>query len=216
MAHFTFRVLPRVALLLALILVGTGCARQCRQAKESILQPTQSVAGYLQTQPSGLELANAGCTLMLSQFEKLPEGAATIKRIADQRFSHTESHCVRWERSERYVCEYFEHGSPYGGPYYRHRRCHWEPYSYCVAYDTDLIEEPGYREAVQLARNLDLTYERTQKLCRQAESGDFNGAEFASRDLLQFLKEEVRPSSDRVYALACGSGGSTGNGGWDD
>lgn len=154
--------------------------------------------------------------MILSQFEKLPEGAATIRRIANHRFSHTESRCVRWERSDRYVCDSYEHGYPYGGPYHRYRVCRWEPYTYCAAYDTDLIEEPGYTEAVQLARNLEATFERAQKLCRQAEEGDVNGAEFASRDLLQFLKTDVRPSSDRVYAMACGSGASTGNGGWDD
>jgi hypothetical protein len=191
---------------------GTACGKQCREAKEAILEPTDRVVQYLSTRPTGEELANAGCTLILSEFERLPEGAATIKRIADERFKHTESRCVRWERADRYVCRYS------GGPYYRYRHCRWEPYSYCGAYDTDLIEEPGYREAVELSRNLDLTFERTQKLCRLAETGDSIGAEFASRDLLAFLTSEVRPDSDRVYAMACGSGasGPGSDNGWDD
>jgi|GEM_PF-6447448 len=201
-------ILPTVVL----AFYGSACAKQCREARESILEPTDRVVQYLTTRPSGEELANAGCTLILSEFERLPVGAATIKRIADERFSHTESRCIRWERADRYVCRY------YGGPYSRYRRCRWEPYSYCAAYDTDLIEEPGYREAVELSRNLDLTFERAQKLCRLAETGDLGGAEFASRDLLSFLSSEVRPESDRVYSMACGAGANNpGSGdGWDD
>ncbi len=197
---------------LILALSGAGCGKQCREAKKAILEPTDRVVQYLNTRPSGDELANAGCTLILSEFEKLPEGAATVKRIADERFSHTESRCIRWERADRYVCRY------YGGPHYRYRRCRWEPYSYCAAYDTDFVEEPGYREAVELSRNLDLTFERAQKLCRLAETGDLTGAEFASRDLLTFLTTEVRPDSDRVYAMACGAGASNpgSDDGWDD
>jgi hypothetical protein len=214
MTQSKIQILIQLTAFLLVAASGTGCAKQCRQARDTILEPTQAVAGYLQTQPSGQEFLNAGCSLILSQFEKLPEGAATIRRIADQRFSHSENRCIRWQHSDRMVCHANVHG--HAGHGHGHRHCRWEPYSYCADYETDLIEEPGYREAVQLALDLDLTFARAHELCRQSEGGDLNGAEFASRDLLQFLKDKVRPSSDRIYAMACGSGAAPGESGWED
>ena len=189
--------------LLGLAMTSTGCGKQCREAKEAILEPTKKVASYLVTAPSGSELANAGCLMIQAEFARLPEGSTTIRQIADERFSHDITTCVRWNQGRRYVCE------DYSGPYSRYRRCYWAPYSYCEAWNTDQVQQPGYREAIALSTSLDQLYERTQQMCQLAESGDLSGAEFASRNLLQFMKTEVQPSSQKVYKMACGSSASS-------
>jgi hypothetical protein len=184
---------------LSLSLFGAACGKQCREAREAIIKPTQKVAEYLKTSPSGQELANAGCALILSDFAKLPEGAVTIREIADQRFTHDISRCLDWRQGNRYVCEEF------GDYYNRYRRCRWAPYTYCAAWSSEQVQEPGYRQAMDLAKNLDLLFEQTQRLCRLADTGSTVDAEFESRRMLEFLEKEVIPNSQATYRMACGA-----------
>jgi hypothetical protein len=181
----------------------SGCGKQCREAKEAILTPTQKVAQYLQTEPSGQELANAGCAVILSDFAKLPEGSTTIREIADQRFSHDISRCLSWAQGQRYVCE------EYGDYYRRYRSCRWVPYTYCTAWSNEQVQEKGYREAIELATKLDQLFEQAQRMCRLADTGNVVDAEFEARRMREFLEKDVLPQSQNTYRMACGSSASS-------
>jgi hypothetical protein len=58
---------------------------------------------------------------------------------------------------------------------------------------------------MQLSRDLDVMFDRAQRACAAANSGDFAGAYQQSRGLLSFILNQVKPNGDRVYSLACGS-----------
>jgi hypothetical protein len=176
-------------------IAGTGCGRQCKKAREEILEPAQVVTAYLQANPDGETLAMTGCPMILTQFERLPHGARVIRRIAETRFTHTESHCLYWRTEYRYDCRY-------AGPY-RRPVCHAYPYTYCGQWEYDVIREPGYATAVELSQKLDDLYARTHRMCGQASAGNYDGAYRESRELLAYIVGEVKPDGDRVYALAC-------------
>ena len=66
-----------------------------------------------------------------------------------------------------------------------------------------VVYEPGYDLAIELSQNLDIMYDKANHMCAQATSGNHDVAYSESRDLLTFLKAEVKPDSERVYAMAC-------------
>ena len=164
---------------------------------------------YLNTRPSGNLLASEGCSYLLDRFETIPEGAELIRDIADNRFSYEKRTCLRWVSSWRWVCHgrrvYPPHRRPYPPSYpgYPGGGCHRRHYTYCANWDYDTIREPGYTEAVQLSRNLDEMFAKTQNLCSYAADGRYDRAYQEAQILLEFITNDVKPSEDRVYAMAC-------------
>lgn len=182
--------------------LATGCGRQCKEARRDILEPTDAVISYLETNPSGEELKESGCPLILEQMESIPSGAELIRSIAERRFSHTNSYCLRWETSTRLVCNHHaRHGR---GRWHRPGHCWSERYNYCVAWEYDHVREPGYAEAMDLSTNLEVMADRANQACESAASGDTTGAYDESRALLAYILTDVKPTGDRVYAMACG------------
>ncbi|MEK6705658.1 MAG: hypothetical protein AABZ06_07705 [Bdellovibrionota bacterium] len=178
-----------------LSIVAFGCGARCKEAQEKILLPMQNTVTYLDTNPDGSALAGSGCAFITDQLKGFPNGAATIRKIADSKFSDTFSRCLQWETSMRYVC----HGSQYGSPI----GCYLERYTYCAKWEYNTVHNPGYQETMDFAHHLDLAYDRAHKMCVQASMGNHDQAYQESRDLLLFLKGDLVPEGNRVYAMAC-------------
>jgi len=192
------------ALAVVLLVVATGCGKNCKKAREDIIQPTEGVMSYLRTNPSGQALAAAGCDWILDQFEQIPEGADIVRKIAETRFTHTNSRCLYWVPAQRMHCTYPPAHGPRPPGYQPRPQCWYEHYNYCGRWDHSIVQEPGYAEAMELSRDLDVMYDRAQRACATANAGDFAGANYQARQLLRFIRNEVKPNGDRVYQLACG------------
>lgn len=187
----------------ATAVASTGCARKCKKAREDVLEPTQRVMTYLQTQPDGEDLAFDGCPQIVEDFENLPKGARNIRKIAESRFADTTRTCLWWERSYRTRCETRWRRGPRGrGRRYTH--CYSVPYTYCARWQYDRHERPGYKVAMELADDIEEMHRRSHDMCGEAAGGHYDEAESQSRELLRFITGEVKPSGDRVYAMACG------------
>jgi hypothetical protein len=218
---------------MSLAVLASGCGRQCKKAREEILNPTQTVMSYLATNPSGADLANGGCTMILGQFQNVPDGANVIRRIAENRFTHTNSYCLRWEHGTRMSCDHYHYDvvkageeyselnkdhryprpypiyprpypRPYPHPIYPRPVCHPVSYTFCGQWQYDTVREPGYATAVQLSSDLDLMFAKANTTCSLAMGGNADGAYSASRDLLQYITTQVKPEADTVYSMACG------------
>lgn len=172
---------------------ASGCRINCKRATQELMTPTVNVMAYLNTNPSGQQLAENGCSLILGQFAKVPRGTERVRRLAENRWSHSRSYCLDWRTSYHYRCDHW-----------RYIRCQWEPYTYCVQWQTDIIREPGYALAVELSKDLDAMYDKAHRLCGQAAAGHYEEAYRMSREFLEFLATEVKPEGDQVYGMACG------------
>lgn len=180
-----------------LLTVGiTGCGRNCRDAREKVVTPVTAVGAYLQTAPSGAELQQSGCKLITDEFQFIPEGADTIRRIAAYRFSHTTPHCLWWETYYEQHCHY-HHG---------HATNCWEvPRRRCAQWEYITHPEPGYAEAMKLAEDLDLMYAQAHNMCGQAYAGNTDAAFTMSTALNLFVGMNVQPEAQTTYARACGN-----------
>lgn len=174
----------------------TACGRQCKQTKERVIDPTQSLMTYLATNPAAAELAQFGCPKILNHIQFLPSGAQTIRSLAQSRFSHANSDCIDWLEDYRYRC--------YSRKLDQLPVCYRERYRYCSQWTPDTAPDPRYEHALELSRKIDETYSRTQRMCGSALAGQYGDAHAASRDLLHYLSTEVKPESAVVYAQACG------------
>ena len=188
---------------LSISLFASGCGKQCKKAYKHIVKPSNTVISYLDTNPGGQTLAAAGCGYILKEFQKIPEGAQTVRRIADQRFTHVNRYCLYWNEGTRYRCYRSGYHPPHHNPHHPRPYCRWERYTYCGRWTHDTVYEPGYDLAIELSQNLDIMYDKANHMCAQATSGNHDVAYGESRDLLTFLKAEVKPDSERVYAMAC-------------
>jgi hypothetical protein len=93
-----------LATLVVFTLAMQGCGETCKKAKEEIIQPATTVQNYLNTNPSGQDLKQSGCPMMLAQFDNIPDASALMRKTADMKFSHTNAKCVDWRQGVRYHC----------------------------------------------------------------------------------------------------------------
>lgn len=177
------------------LVLASGCGKNCKKAQEEVIQPTQAVATYLSTNPSGPALAAGGCTWALSQLKNVPQGAELVRKAAETQFTEHRNRCLQWMTGYRMRCGV----NPRGGG------CWQEPYSFCRQWDHSVIHRPGYVESMDLSRDLDLMYDRAQRTCTAASLGYHARAYLESRVLLRFILERVKSNGERVYSLACGS-----------
>lgn len=178
----------------------SACGRHCRLAKTRVLEPTQWLATYLEKRPDGAELASTGCPRLIPQIDSLPQGAATLRRLAEQRFAHERSECVDWREEYRYRC--YPGTDPRKPPV-----CYRELYRFCAHWAIDSAQNPGYTRAMELSRKVDRTYALAHTLCGHALSGRRGDANLAARELFHFLVTDVQPESEAIYAQACPSRG---------
>lgn len=192
---------------LSLLMLLSGCGKQCKKARNQIIKPTNIVLNYLASDPSGETLANSGCSMILKQFKDIPKGANVIRKLADSRFTHTNARCLYWNTGYHYRCyprHYATGRPPYHPPHHNQPSCYYEPYRYCGQWQYDTVQEPGYAQAIEFSQELDEMYAKTHHMCGQAAAGNQPEAYDESRSLLYFLRTEVKPDGDTVYAMACG------------
>lgn len=208
-----------------------GCGKFCEQSKNDVIQPTWETKSYLDTNPTGRELAENGCGVILENLEKIPASSQQIQEFAQKKYSHVKESCLNWMHSERLICSSepyypsqgarphpsrrrvppsYSRNSPYyhgyfSNGYYRGRDCYWTPYSYCTEWKVNEIKEPGYAEALALSSQLDSMYDLAHQMCAEAELGNLQRAYSMSRDLHSKIVRDVKPSGTKMYERACGS-----------
>jgi hypothetical protein len=192
---------PRQIIAFTLFVLTTlgfsGCGRDCKKARSQILQPTQEVLRYLDTQPDAEGLALVGCPLIIQKFSHVLAGASAIRSLAESRFSQASSQCLRWDYDYRYVC-YPRHDPRYPPSCYRER------FEYCADWQVASGQDSEYARAIGVSHELDLMFVRASRMCGDAFSGNYPGALSASRELKSYLEARVKPDSEAVYAEACG------------
>lgn len=182
-----------VALLGALaMLTALSACHECKHLTSQVLQPTSAAQALIATFHTGQDVANA-CPALLTTVKSIPAGAATLRDIANYKFSDSYSECVDWEYGTRWEC--------YGNEWHEH--CRPVHYSYCAQWETHTTHDNGYTQAMNLSANLDILFEKMNAMCGTAGAGNTDAALNAAHDISEYLQGTIKPESDEVYALAC-------------
>ena len=81
----------------------SACGSRCEDAQKRVIEPIQILSSYLNTQPKGEDLVSS-CETILENINGLPEGADTIRQIAQDRYVNSYAVCSRYATGVRLVC----------------------------------------------------------------------------------------------------------------
>ena len=149
------------------------------EVHEQVLNPTYQILDYLETNPSGAELAKNGCALILRKAEEIPDGVDKVREIADSRYSVTHRRCIRSYTSMDYGGRYFSHHGHHG----HHGFYGPSPYESCALWQYDTTRDPNYGNVIELSQQMDLMYSQANHLCGEAAQGNLDGAQAEARGL---------------------------------
>lgn len=95
-------------------------------------------------------------------------------------------------------------GYPYPYPNRPIPVCRQVAYTYCAAWEHRTVtNDPKYTQAMNLARDLDITVAKTNEMCNLAYDKKYDEAKTKSQELYQFLLNQVKPNGLSVYQGAC-------------
>lgn len=178
--------------LACLALFATSC-KECKKTEENIIKPTTALGAFLDTRPSGQDIAKF-CPVILDQIKEMPEGTDAIRTLARAKYLRTEDFCEEWKDSWRMVCR---PGYPTGGA------CYPERYTYCVKWHHSETPLPGYDQAIALSQDLDELYRLTQSMCMDALSGRLDEAYGQSIAVQDLFKGKIKQAQSEFYQAAC-------------
>ena len=188
--------LTQVVALSFVLSAFAGCKDSCREMTDQVLQPTNAAQALMNTFHNGNDVASS-CQALLNTLKTIPQGAQTIRDVANSKFSDSYSTCVQWTWGTRWEYQCWVE--------WHHEVCRSNPvqYQYCSAYEHHTTHDSGYTAAMDLSNHLDVFYAKANDLCGLAVAGNLDGAFASTRELINYLAYTVNPENDQVYALAC-------------
>ena len=191
----------RLSVALSVFALALSCGPSCEEVHEQVLNPTYQILDYLETNPSGAELAKNGCALILRKAEEIPDGVDKVREIADSRYSVTHRRCIRSYTSMDYGGRYFSHHGHHG----HHGFYDPSPYESCALWQYDTTRDPNYGNVIELSQQMDLMYSQANHLCGEAAQGNLDGAQAEARDLAELIKTRIKPESMMIHRRLCGN-----------
>ncbi len=183
-----------LVLALALIL---ACGPSCKEVHQEVLTPIDQVQSYLDTNPSGDELAKSGCASLLQTLALIPDSVEKVREIADARYRVTHRRCISSYPSMHYGGHF---GVRHGG---RRGRSHYS-YNSCAVWQYNTVLDPNYGKVIELSQQIDLMYSQAHQVCGEAMRGNLDAAQSQARDLAFMIRTKIKPESDMIHRRLCG------------
>lgn len=194
------RKLALAVVALSLVALAPISSNPCREVREQVFEPLRDVAELVAGEPDFADLSNRGCLYILGRFRDIPAGAQLLRELGARGVEGVRSRCTTAVNSVHYRCS--QEAGASGGRALSY--CLPQAYDYCGQWAYSMTNQPKYELAMELSTQIEMVYDKAQRLCAAVIAGDAPRARSERQSLSQYLESRVLPRSERLRSLSCG------------